>query len=261
MTYLETLPPDNKIVEGALWSDPSRAEISIEQDFARDLGVKVGSTLTLDVQGVPVELAVTSLRTVDWRTFGINFFLVVEPGALEDAPQSRIAVARVPPAREQDLQDALAAKYPNVTVVRIREILERVVSVMERVGLAVRILGGFTVIAGIAILIGAVFASASRRGREVAVLKTIGLTRSGVISVFAVEYALIGLVAGTIGAVGAGFLARAVLVNGMEMPFRFSLQPFVAAIAGTVVLSVVAGVGASARALSRRPIEVLRAAS
>src|SRR5262249_46558247 len=84
LTYLDALPEDNRIVEGKLWCDPRTQEISIERDFARDMGAKLGSTLVFDVQGVPVTLKVTSLRDVDWKSFGINFFLVVEPGVLDD---------------------------------------------------------------------------------------------------------------------------------------------------------------------------------
>jgi putative ABC transport system permease protein len=260
LTYLERLPEDNVVVEGSLWSDPDRAEVSVERDFARDLGVGVGSTLVLDVQGVPVPLAVTSLRTVDWRTFGINFFLVAEPGVLEDAPQQRVAVARIPPGREDAAQNALAAGVPNVTMIRIREVLEKVVAVLTRVGLAVRLLGGFTVLAGVGILAGAVGATSSRRGREVALLKTLGMTRGGVMAVFSVEYALVGAVAGVIGSAGAGVLAWVVLSKGMEIPWRFDPGPYAFTMAGAVVLSVAAGLAASSRALRRRPVEVLRTA-
>ena len=95
---MRDLPKDNRIVEGYLWSDPARAEVSVEKEFADDIGVRLGSTLRFDIQGVPLEVEVTSLRTVDWQTFGINFFLVVEPGVLEQAPQQRLAVARMPRA-------------------------------------------------------------------------------------------------------------------------------------------------------------------
>jgi len=260
LTTLRELPPDNEVVEGALWSDPSRSEVSIERDFAHDLGVELGSTLTFDVQGVPVDVVVTSLRTVDWRTFGINFFMVIEPGTLDGAPQTRVAVARIPADRDQAVQDRLGAAYPNVTMLRIREILDKVVRALERLGLAVRLLGGFTVAAGVVILAGAIGAVSVRRGREVALLKTLGMTRPGVVAVFSVEYVLIGLVAGAIGAVGAGVLAWVVLTRGMEIGWTFRPLPYVTAIVGAAALSAAAGIGASARALARRPIEALRAA-
>ncbi len=261
LTYMNDLPADNRVVAGALWSDPARAEVSIEQEFADDIGVRLGSRLRFNVQGVPLDLTVTSLRTVDWGTFGINFFLVVEPGVLEQAPQQRLAVARLPRAGEQRLQDLLAAEFPNVTVLRLREILEKILKVLRRISLGIRFLGGFTVVAGIAILAGAISAGSVRRGREVALLKTLGMTRRGVAATFAVEYALVGLVAGAIGAVGGTVLAWAVVTRGFEIPWRFEPVSFAVALAASTVLAVVAGLAASLRALEKRPIEVLRAES
>ncbi|MES1241101.1 MAG: FtsX-like permease family protein [Acidobacteriota bacterium] len=259
LTYMKDLPADNQIVEGNLWTDPDVAEVSVEKDFAEDLGLKLGSVLRFDIQGVPVEVTVTSLRTVDWQTFGINFFLVVEPGVLDKAPQLRLAAARLPKGSEQGLQDALAASYPNVTLLRVREILEKVAGVLARIGVGIRFLGGFTVLAGVAILGGAVSAGSARRGREVALLKTLGMTRRGVVGAFAVEYALIGLVAGLIGTVGAAVLAYTVVTRGFELTWAFQPLPMGVALAASVVLAVLAGLAASARALERRPIEVLRA--
>jgi putative ABC transport system permease protein len=253
------LPKDNKIVAGALWSDPAHAEVSLEEGYASDIGAHLGSTVSFNIQGVPIDLKVTSLRTVNWQTFGINFFLVVEPGVLESAPQQRLAVARLPNGGEQRVQDLLAASYPNVTFLRIREILEKVLKVLRRISLGIRFLGGFTVVAGIAILAGAVSAGSARRGREVALLKTLGMTRRGVAATFAVEYALVGLVAGTIGAVGGTVLAWGIVTRGFQMPWAFAPLTLAAALAGSVLLAVLAGLAASLRALERRPIEVLRA--
>lgn len=258
LTYLEELPEDNKVVAGALWSDPQRAEVSVEQEYADDIGVRLGSTVSFDIQGIPIDVTVTSIRTVDWQSFGINFFMVVEPGVLEQAPQQRLATARLPRGGEQRIQDLIAASYPNITLLRIREILEKILKVMGRIGLGIRFLGGFTVIAGIAILAGAVSAGSARRGREVALLKTLGVTRRGVAATFAVEYALIGLVAGTIGAVGGTFLAWGVLTRGFEIPWELDPLSIAAAIVASVILTVIAGLAASLRALERRPIEVLR---
>jgi putative ABC transport system permease protein len=260
LTYMARLPEDNVVVAGKLWSDAGtgKPEVSLEEGFARDLNVGLGSVLSFDIQGVPINLTVTSLRRVDWKTFGINFFLVVEPGVLESAPQQRLAVAHLPHGGEQRVQDLLAARYPNVTVLKLREILEKIVKVLRRISLGIRFLGGFTVVAGIAILAGAISASAGRRGREVALLKTLGMTRKGVAASFAVEYALIGLVAGVIGTIGATVLAWAVVTQGFEMRWEFPVLPLGLAIAGSIVLTIAAGIAASARALERRPIEVLR---
>jgi len=258
LTYLDTLPEDNVVVEGKLWSDPDHAEISIERDFAKDMGASVGSKLVYDVQGVPLELTVTSLRTVDWKSFGINFFLVVEPGVLDRAPQMRVAAARVAAGGEQALQDRLAADVPNVTMLKVREIVEKVAALLTRLGKGIRFVGTFSIVAGIAILAGAVGATASRRGREVALLKTLGVTRWGIVAMFAIEFALTGLVAGTIGTVAGSVLAWGVLTRAMEIDWTWRPVFLTVAPLATVAMSVLAGIAASAGALRRRPIEVLR---
>jgi len=258
LTYAAELPPDNTIVAGRWWDDRTPNEVSIEEDYARSIGAKLGSVLRFDVQGVPLELVVTSLRRVEWRTFRINFFLIVKPGVLDAAPQWRLVAATVPRSAEQTLQDRVAARFPNVTVIPIRAVLEKVAAVLERLGLGVRVIGGFTVLAGLAILGGAASAAAARRGREVALLKAIGCTRRQVALIFAVEYAVTGLVAGVIGAAGGSLAAWAVVTRGLELEWRLDPGALAVAVACTMVLATVAGLTVSVRALARRPVEVLR---
>jgi len=258
LTSLAALPADNVIVAGALWSDPARSEVSVERDYAADLGVGLGDTITFDVQGVPLELVVSSSRTVEWQRFSINFFLVAEPGALAGAPHFRIAAARVPRDAEGALQDRLAAAYPNVTMLRLREVLEKVIAVLARVGTGVRVLGAFTVLAGVAILAGAVSAGAVRRGREAALYKTLGMTRAQVAAAFAVEHALVGAVAGVIGAAGGVAMAALITRIGFEIPWAWDPVAYLVAVTATVALAVLAGLAASGRALAVPPLAVLR---
>ncbi len=262
LTYLEKLPEDNQVTEGKLWSDPSdtsAAEVSIEEEFARArLGVGLGAVLTFDVQGVPIDLKVTSLRKVNWRTFGINFFFVVKPGVLESAPQFRLVAARLPKEREVHVQDLLAHDFPNVTVIRTREILEKVAEVISRAATAVRALGLFTVAAGIVLLAGAIGVTSASRGREAALLKALGVTRAGVVGIFSVEYALTGLVAGGVGTASAFALSRAFVTRALEMSWTPEPGLALVGVLGSILLAVGAGLGASARALARRPLETLR---
>jgi putative ABC transport system permease protein len=258
LALMDELPEDNRVIEGELWDRPDAAEVSVEEEFARDMGARVGSRLVFDIQGVPVELTVGSIRTVDWTTFGINFFLVVEPGVLDDAPQFRVATIHLPGGGEQRVQNRLAGGFPNVVVVPIREVLERVVGVLRQAGLGVRLLGAFTVVAGVLILGGVVSSGSIRRGREVALLKTLGMTRGRIVTVYAVEYALVGMVAGVVGSAGGCLLGWAVLTRWMQIDAGIPALVGVAAVAGTSLLAVLAGLAASAGALSRRPVEVLR---
>lgn len=264
VTYLDELAPDNQILSRLssatteLWHDPERFELSVEEDYAADLDLEVGTEVVLDVQGVPIEFVVSSIRSVDWGTFDLNFFFVAEPAALADAPQYRVATVRVPPEAEQLVQDRLADGFQNVTMFQIRDILDKVGRILDRLALGVQFLGGFTVLAGLVILAGAVSANSIRRSREIALLKTLGMVRRDVAMMFTIEFALLGFLAGAVGAAGGTLLARTVLTRGMEIGWTFEPGLVALAIAASVGLAAAAAVLAGGRALAARPLEVLR---
>ena len=220
--------------------------------------MRVGSRLTFDVQGVPVDFVISSLRQVEWRSFAVNFFLIAEPGVLDDAPQFLLGAARVPAGAEQPLQDALARLHPNVSVVRVRELLERASSLVAQLGAALRYLGLFGVLVGIIMLAGAVAASQLRRAREVALWKTLGLTRAQIVAMFAVEYGLLGAEAGQISAASAFGLTALFARYVLALPALPSLATCALGVLALSALSVLAGLAASARALRVAPLEVLR---
>ncbi len=258
LTYMEQLPEDNRIIAGALWQQPGEAEVSIEKDFAHELGVDIGSRLQFDIQGVGLDLLVTSIRTVEWESFGINFYLVVEPGVLDSAPHQRVATARIPISQEQAIQDRLAAAFPNVTLLRIREVLERIAAVLGYLANGVGFIGAFTAVAGIVILAGGVSADSVRRRKHIALLKTLGMTQRSIAAMLAVEFAVIGIVAGLIGAVGGSILAWAVLTHGLEIDWRLQPATLAAAIGIALLLTATTGILSSRKALTQPPAAVLR---
>ena len=258
ITIMRELPPDNEVVEGQLWSEPGLSEVSLEAGFARDLGARVGTKLRFDVQGVPMDFTVTSLRKVQWRSFSMNFFFVAEPGPLDDAPQILLAGVKLSEDREQRLQNLLAKRYPNVTVLRVRSLLERADELVAQVALAVRTLCAFAALSGLIILAGGIAAGQLRRARETALLKALGITRPRIMAMFALEYALSGLVAGVLGAVGAYFLVRYLSQELLELAALPSWRLCVASALLTSLLAVGVGLLASLRALQVPPLEVLR---
>ena len=232
--------------------------MSVEEDFARELGVEVGSRLRFDLQGVPLELLVTSIRSVEWTSFGINFYLVVEPGVLEEAPHQRVATARLPLDREQEIQDLLAARFPNVTLLKLREILERLATVLGYLASGVSFIGAFTAIAGVIILAGGISADSVRRRQHIALLKTLGMTQRGIAGMLAVEFTVIGAVAGLIGAAGGSLLSWAVITRGLELEWSWQPATLAMAIAITLILTAATGILSSRRALRQPPAVILR---
>jgi putative ABC transport system permease protein len=254
-------PGQNRLLRGRWWTAAdaaARPRVSVEEEAATVLGVDVGSRLTFDVQGVPVEAEVMNVRGVDWQSLSMNFFMVLSPGALDGAPATYIGTARVAAAQEARVQDAIVATFPNVTAVAVREVLERVRSVLDRIAVAVRLVAVFSVATGLVVMIGALAASRSQRLYESVVLRALGATRGTVARAFAVEYGCLGAAAGIGGALLATALAWIVLRFVLDVPWTF--EPVLVAASATLTTLLAVGVGflGTYRLLGVRPLAVLR---
>ncbi len=258
MTYGPELPPDNRLVAGALWSDPERAEVSVEEGYAENLGVSLGSSLTLDVQGVPIELLVTSIRSVQWESLGINFFLHVEPGVLEAAPQVRLATVRLEAGSTGAVQDRLRAHFPNITLIDVAELRERIATLVGRLARGVRALGLGCLAAGLFVLGAAITAAGRERVREAGLLASLGAVRRQVLVGLASEYALLGAVSGFVGGAAAAALAQAIAHFALRLE---GAPEWTAPLWSALALALLAGAAGSFaawRALANPPAQALR---
>src|SRR4030095_6463950 len=224
LTWAATPPGRNTVVAGRWWTaaDAGRElQTSHEEERARNLGGGLGGTLTFDIQGVPISARVTSLRRVEWRTFGANFFVVFSPGALEGGPATYLATAEAPRAAEERLQGAVVGAFPNVTAVPVREVLERASGIGDQIAQAVRLVAAVSVLAGVVVLAGALSITRHERLYQSVILKALGATRGVVARGFAVEYALLGAAAGLAGTGLAAALAWAVQRWLIEVPWHW----------------------------------------
>jgi putative ABC transport system permease protein len=260
VTAAATPPLGNVVVRGEWWgdADPASPRISVEDEAARALGVDVGGTLTFDIQGVRIEGRVESLRHVDWQTFSSNFFVIFSPGALGGAPTTYIATTRVPRAVETAVQDAVTAALPNVTAIPVRDILDRVSSVLAQLALAIRLIALFVVGAGLVVLAGVLAASRYQRLYESVLLRTVGASRGVVARAFAVEYGCLGAAAGLGGSLLGALLAWLLLRFLLEVPWTLEPEPLLAGIAGGCLLALAVGFLATYRLLGQKPLAVLR---
>jgi putative ABC transport system permease protein len=261
LTWADAPPAGNVLLRGHWWTSAgpaSAAQASVEEAAARHLGVDVGSRLTFDVQGVPVEAAVTSIRRVDWQSLQTNFFVVLTPGALEGAPATWVATARVPAAAEPALQNAVVAAFPNVTAIPVRDVMERVAVVLDEIAVAVRLVALFTLGTGLVVMAGALAATRSQRLYESVVLRTLGATRGVVARAFAVEYGLLGAAAGVGGGLLATLLAWAVVRWVLDAPWSFDPAPLLLGLAATITLALAVGFLTTFRLLGQKPLPVLR---
>lgn len=186
---------------------------------------------------------------------------VFRPGVLEQAPHSFIGFLKGPPdpAARARLQAALVGAAPNVSVIDGREILDAIKTVVDNVTLAVTVVGTLVLLSGLLILIGAVAMTRFRRVYEAAIFKTLGATRRLIATVLLLEYGLLGLLAGSIGAGGAIGLTWAISRYALDIPFRPLLGLSAAGVIVTALVVAAVGVISSWEVLQRKPLATLRA--
>jgi putative ABC transport system permease protein len=263
LTYTGEIPRGSKVVEGTWWDAGYNGPplVSLEKKIADGLGVKVGDDLTVNVLGRDITAKISNLRTVDWQSLGINFVLVFSPTTFAGAPHTDIATlseSRSDAATDARLIKDIAAAFPMVTSVRVREALDSIGKVVTNLVLAIRGASSITLISAILVLGGALAAGHRHRVYDAVILKTLGATRARLLGAYALEYLLIGLATAVFG-VAAGSIAAWQIVTRL-MTLSFVWQAGSAAVVVLAALAVTVGLGLAGTllALNQKPASVLR---
>jgi putative ABC transport system permease protein len=199
---------DNRIVEGRWWTRDEHGKplLSVESGIAKTLGFGTGDTLTFQIGGQTVTAAVQSVRTVDWDSFRVNFFVVAPPGLLDDYPATYITSFHLPDD-SRDTLIKLVRRFPSVTVIDVDALLAKVREIMERADQGMRYVFLFTLLAGFTVLLAAIQSTLDERRHEGAILRTLGADRRDVRRGLLAEFLTLGALAGCLAAFAATLLS------------------------------------------------------
>lgn len=260
VTWAREQPVDENLVAGDWWPADYKGPplVSLSARSAAGLGLGIGDTITINILGRNITGTIANLRDVRWGTLRMNFLFMFSPGMLENAPQTHLATVHADPEREAGIETAVAAAFPNVTTIRVRDVLETVNGFLGKLGLAIRMTAGIAIIAGTLVLAGAVAAGHRRRVYDSVVLKVLGATRRRIMGTLLLEYGLLGLVTALIASVIGSIAAWAVVTEVMK--FEFSFDPFAVAGAAIIAIAVTLALGfyGTWRALGQKAAPLLR---
>jgi putative ABC transport system permease protein len=232
--------------------------VSLDADTAKAFGLKIGDTITINLLGREITGTIHNLRQIDWSSLSINFVMVFSPGVVSSAPQTHIATIRVAPEQEGALIGLLAKDFPNVSAVRVRDVIAQAGDVLRSVGAAVRLAAGVALLAGVLVLAGAMAAGQERRIYEAVLIKMLGGRRRDIALSFLWEFALLALSAAAIALVIGSIGAYVFLDRVMETKFVFSSTAAFGAVALSLALALIVGFAASWRALGAKAAPYLR---
>ena len=260
LTWRDQLGTSEAISAGRFWA-PGLAEadeLSLEQGFAESIGARLGDVLTFDVQGTEVKGRVTSLRKVMWQSFQPNFFIVLHPSLLKDAPAVHLLAAEAEPAAKGRVQVAMARDFPNVTIIDVTDVVAKVGRVLDIIALITRALAALMLASALLVLVASLIAGRLGRQRDLAMLRTIGASHGTLLRSLAWEFLLLGGSSALLATTLAWLLARIYTSRVLDLPTHPSIAMGLLMLGASALLTLVVGVAGSLRVLKAKPMDVLR---
>jgi putative ABC transport system permease protein len=261
LTYSETLPASNELVEGRWWPRDYAGPplVSLDVDLARVLNLKLGDPIRFSVLGVEREARVASFRRIHWDSLGFNFVMVFSPNAIADVPHNLAATIELPKGQEGAVTRALLPRFPSVSVVEVGGVIAQVRTLVGQMATAIAAAASVAILAGIAVLIGAIAAAREARTYDGVILKTLGATRAQVLGVQALEYVLLSIAIAALAlALGLGG-AWYVVVEVFAFEWLPHYPTVLATLAAGAGVTLLIGILGALPILGIRPARALRA--
>jgi putative ABC transport system permease protein len=261
LSYRGALVDAESIVEGTLFQGPYRqdsgkpGEVSIVKSYAERLGVKIGDTLTFDVQGLPISAVITSMRSVKWNTFQPNFFLILQPGLMDDAPKTFLmTLPSIEFEKKLDLQKRIVDQFPNVSIIDVSKLVAKISELIEQMSLVLIVMGWLTVLTGHAVIFSIAQNQALARRWDSNLLKILGADFQVVLKATLKEFGWLGAGAAVLGSIlglAASFIIGKIIFKGIWQP---SLLVPVTVTLALIGVCLITSYVATRRILGEKPV-------
>jgi putative ABC transport system permease protein len=204
LTYSNQLNKSQTIVEGhpfkGVYSGSGDFEVSLESRYASRIKAKVGSSITFDILGVEFKGVVTSIRKIKWTSFSPNFFITLQEGVVEDAPQTYLGVlGELSTQRQLDVQDLIVDRFPNISMINVTELLEKITKIFSSMSLAIKVMAYLCILVGLFVVYGIIQNQLRRKQYDILLLKSFGMSEGRIIKVFIYQFLKVSFAASLLG--------------------------------------------------------------
>ncbi|WP_324696899.1 ABC transporter permease [Novosphingobium aerophilum] len=261
LTYSVGVPEGSTVTSGKWWPEIHRGEplVSVDEKFAQTVGLKVGDYVTVGLLGVERTARIAALRRIDWDTLGFNFVLVFSPNAIADAPHNLAATIELPRGKATaGLLPMLVRAFPSSSVIETGTLLRDARDLLDQMTLAILAAASVAVLAGLAVLLGAIAAARASRTYDNVILRVLGASRGQLLLLQITEYGLIAGVLAVIALATGSAMAWAVIVKLFEFEWLPDWPRILAVLGAGLVLIVSFALAGSLPLLRAKPARALR---
>ncbi|MBU2138297.1 MAG: ABC transporter permease [Gammaproteobacteria bacterium] len=259
LTWAAELPTSNNLVAGTWWTGDNGDQtpgVSVESELAESLQLNLGDRLTFMIGGAEREVVVRNLREVDWNSFQPNFYMIFQPGTLQDLPVTYLTSFYLPPQQERELV-SLSRAFPSATLLQVEALLAQLRSILAQVTLAIEFVLLFVLAAGLTVLFAGLQATLDERIRQGALLRALGAERRLLIKARRAEFGLLGGASGVLAALGCELISYLLYRYAFQLDWQPHPWLLVLPLIGALLVGG-AGIIGTRRALNASPLTILR---
>ena len=234
-------------------------EISVAQSFAEDHNLAINDVMAFDIQGMVLKGRIKNIRKVRWNSFQPNFFLLFQPGVLDDAPKSWLgAVSQVPPDLRQPLKKNIVETFPNISIIDVTQMITTLTFIADRLSVSVRFMAWLAIAAGLV----SIFSIARHQARSQAVqtnlLKVLGAGFADIKRISLLEFGSLGFAAALVAVLLSIGFSRAVSWYFFDSLWQLDLLYLTGILVLTTLICMATAVAAAGKILKSRPMMLLK---
>lgn len=196
LTQSNQLPNDNAITQGQTQFN-GVGQVSVESKTAESLGIQIGDKLTFSLPEGTLQAKVVNFRSVEWESFSPNFFFIFSPKTLDENAGSYLGSFYVPKP-DQPKMINIIQQFSNTVFIDVDRILDEVKCLMNVLVKIVTVLAALVGFSGVLVLVACLNLLMDERRREVALLRSFGLSKNKMKQMLSFEIGFLGLLAGIV---------------------------------------------------------------
>ncbi|MGX7894433.1 ABC transporter permease [Tsuneonella sp. HG222] len=261
LTYAATVPEGNTVTQGEWWPANYSGEplVSVDEELAQATGLAIGDYLTIGILGVERTARIANIRRIDWESLGFNYVFVFSPNAIADAPHNLAATIELPAgSRAPGLLGGLVAVFPSSSVIEVGPLLTEARTILDQVALAILAAASVAVLAGIAVLLGAIAAARAARLYDSVILRVLGASRRQLLLLQLGEFGLLAAILAVVALALGTAMAWLVVVQLFEFDWLPDWAGILGVLGAGLALVLAFALGASLPLLRARPAQSLR---
>jgi len=263
LTYRESLLEDEILVAGTtLFRENEQGELDIQVsvlDTVAEMGkMKIGDILEFNIQGVPMKVEISSIRSRTRSMLYPFFYFIFPEKYLKGAPQTYFAALRVESEEIPQLENRIVKNFPNVSTINIAETAKEMGNMMRKLSKIINFFAAFSILAGSLIIVSSILATRLERIKEAVSYKILGADSRFVLRIFFLENLLLSLLSSVFGILLAQAAAWSLCHYFLEIRYVVSWASCFVLIGLTIIFVTTLSLLGSISIIRKKPAQFLR---